>query len=300
MFPSHISKSPKRRRSTNAKSSQSLPPLRLQQSNTSIFNQNVQLNEHKTIDPIELNPGFNLISPSASISACTPITPGIDGTLKFLQTENIEYKEDNKETDTLTQHGYTKIAIICSNSLQGEVFLAENTEKTKNKRVAIKKVNKQLYSQFIAMEDDMSFVVEEDIVKEAAILNILTVMNRAPGDYIVKGIEFFEDVRNYYLVTEYCGKTNLLKFVTKAHTLIKNNKLDIKIYQKAVKYLFWQICVIFNWLHDSMQCCHLDLCMDNIMVRNCTFIENENGMYTINPKISIKIIDFGCSELFQN
>ena len=169
----------------------------------------------------------------------------------------------------------------------------------KRKRVAIKKVLKELYAESISMEDEMSFIVEEDILKESVILNILTVANKPPADYICKFIEFFEDDNAFYLVMEYCGDFNLLQWTQTAHKYIKQKKLSLKAYQKMVKYLFWQISVMMNWLHRDLNACHLDLCMENIVVRNGSFIKNEDGSISINPKISIKICDFGCAEIFN-
>ena len=145
----------------------------------------------------------------------------------------------------------------------------------------------------------MSFVVEEDILKESVILNILTIANQPPADYIAKFIEFFEDENAFYLVMEYCGDQNLLQFTENAHKYIKQKKLSLKEYQKMVKYLFWQICVMINWFHSAMHTCHLDLCMENIIIKNSKFIKNEDGTVSINPKICVKIVDFGCAEIFN-
>ena len=147
----------------------------------------------------------------------------------------------------------------------------------------------------------MSFIVEEDILKESLILNYLTVMNKPPADYIVNFIEFIEDESNFYLVTTYGGNQNLLQFVDKAHRYMQQNRLSLKEWQKTVKYLMWQICVIINWLHNDLNCCHLDLCMENLLVKKGEFImDDKDGSVHINPKLSIRLIDFGCSEIFKN
>ena len=50
-----------------------------------------------------------------------------------------------------------------------------------------------------------------------------------------------------------------------------------------------------------MHCCHLDLSTDNILVSNGEFIiDDNNGKVTINPKISVKVGDFGLSECFKS
>jgi len=306
----------------------SRPPLMIQQSNTMTLNQKIMGamddKEIKIEYPEKRRTRQNISSVSSIgdiVSVGSPISPK---SIMGMTTSSMDSDDDNEQMDdgedmfnllkrmaiikddeTLAKHGYKKIGTICEESLQGQVFEAAKNEinpktgKLKKKRVAIKKVIKELYAESISIEDDMSFVVEEDILKESVILNVLTIANRPPADYIAKFIEFFEDENAFYLVMEYCGNTNLLQFTERAHQYIKQKKLSLKEYQKMVKYLFWQISVMINWLHSSMNCCHLDLCMENIIVKNGNFIKNEDGTVSINPKICIKIADFGCAEIFN-
>eukprot|EP01084_Bolivina_argentea_P211070 359100_1 len=65
-----------------------------------------------------------------------------------------------------------------------------------------------------------------------------------------------------------------------------------------MKYLLWQIYVTVECLH-VMRCVHLDLCMENIMLQNASFIMQNNGELIINPKIGVKLVDFGVAELFD-
>lgn len=50
-----------------------------------------------------------------------------------------------------------------------------------------------------------------------------------------------------------------------------------------------------------MHCCHLDLSTDNIIISGTpTFITNDkNDKVNINPKISVKVGDFGLAEIFK-
>ena len=81
---------------------------------------------------------------------------------------------------------------------------------------------------------------------------------------------------------------------------IATNMFNALLHFQIVKFIFWQIIVIVHWLHDNMQCCHLDLNLSNIMLLHAEFIENkESGMFTVNPKIKIKLCDFGLSEVFE-
>merc|ERR1712228_281414 len=126
-------------------------------------------------------------------------------------------------------------------------------------------------------------------------------VNRPIYDYIVQFINFFESNDAFYLVMEKAGNINLAQFNEKAHALIADGRMEIKHWKKIVKFIFWQIIVIIHWLHHGMQCCHLDLNLSNIMLLNADFIENkENGMYTINPNIKIKLCDFGLAEMFES
>ena len=46
--------------------------------------------------------------------------------------------------------------------------------------------------------------------------------------------------------------------------------------------------------------CHLDVCLENIMLQNADFIAKQDGtgLFKVNNSISIKICDFGVAELF--
>mmetsp|Transcript_16730 Transcript_16730/g.26563 ORF Transcript_16730/g.26563 Transcript_16730/m.26563 type:complete len:640 (-) Transcript_16730:392-2311(-) len=213
------------------------------------------------------------------------------------------------------KHGYKKIRKVCD-TLQGELMEAEIVKHSKSfqkdqarrklcenaniQRVAIKKVDKCLFKQRIAKIDGMVYCVEEDVVKEALILHHLTVDNRATANYVVQFIELFESEENYYLVMEYIdGDCNLQQFTEIAHQYIAEGKLKLKAYQKIVKYIFWQLVAVLYWLHRDMKCCHLNLTLENVMLQNAQFIENEDGTVSVNPSISAKLVDFGRSELFK-
>merc|ERR1712228_425432 len=75
--------------------------------------------------------------------------------------------------------------------------------------------------------------------------------------------------------------------------------LKIKEWRKFTKYLFYQIVVAVQWMHNIMNCCHLDISLENITVQNGDFIMNVNGFYSINPEIMLKFIDFGLAEFFD-
>ena len=170
------------------------------------------------------------------------------------------------EESIFYNNGYQKISKICD-TLQGAMYKAIKLEKevlnvnynnkfqSKQSYVAIKQTNKSLFSEKIAIEDDdTTFCVSEDIIKEAMILKYLTVDNTPIGGYIVKYIDLFESDTDYFLVMEYIeSEMNLKQFVSKSREYIKNGKLSANQYHKIVKYLLWQLFVTIQWLH-SMHC----------------------------------------------
>ena len=134
------------------------------------------------------------------------------------------------------------------------------------------------------------------------LLHHITFDNKPMGGYCVEFVNFFESDTDYYLVLEYVGKYNLSQFTTKAHQYIKEGKLSSKDWKKIVRFLFWQIAVTINWFHQDLGICHLDLKLENIMVKNGNFIETKIGNSTrisIDCNVSIKICDFGVAEIFK-
>ena len=94
---------------------------------------------------------------------------------------------------------------IC-NTLQGECFKARiqkyHRNQPKNSFVAIKKVDRKLSGTKTVIQGDMTFIVEEDIIKEAVILKHLTVDNSPTGDYIVSSecIQYIQCIVEYLYI----------------------------------------------------------------------------------------------------
>eukprot|EP01084_Bolivina_argentea_P024836 46239_1 len=201
------------------------------------------------------------------------------------------------ETMILAQHGYIN-ARVERDTLQGQLLSAKSIKSGCN--VAIKRTKKRLHNKRISVQDGVNIVVEENITKEALVLRHLTVNNQSSNDYIVRFIEFFESEDAFYLIMEHAGNTNLTMFARKAHSLIAQNKMHHKDWKKIVKWLFWQLTTLIHWLHNDIHCCHLDLKLDNIMIVNGTFLENkEDGTYTVDSNVQIKVVDFGLAEIFK-
>lgn len=99
---------------------------------------------------------------------------------------------------------------------------------------------------------------------------------------------------------EHIDGINLKQFIQKAHQLINKKKLSLKNWGKIVKYVMWQLITTVRWLHDVFHCCHLDLCLENVMLQNADFIEQPDGTFKISDALSIKLGDFGVAELFPS
>eukprot|EP00485_Elphidium_margaritaceum_P001660 CAMPEP_0202691836 /NCGR_PEP_ID=MMETSP1385-20130828/6427_1 /ASSEMBLY_ACC=CAM_ASM_000861 /TAXON_ID=933848 /ORGANISM="Elphidium margaritaceum" /LENGTH=444 /DNA_ID=CAMNT_0049347291 /DNA_START=69 /DNA_END=1403 /DNA_ORIENTATION=+ len=234
-----------------------------------------------------------------TVSAITPVASTITPTPDFDDDPYLLTTPDITDKQTLNEHGYEKGSDMCS-QMQGQIFDCYREENGVRKRFAVKKVWKKLCESGIACEDGMNFIVESDIVKEAFILNLLTVKNELPADYIVRFVDLFEDDNATYLVTECGGDQTLKQFVDAAHEYRKNGTLGANEWRKTVKYVMWQLSVIVIWMHRDMHCCHLDLSMENIRVKNGTFIANKSAdAVTINPKLTVQIADLGSAEVFN-
>eukprot|EP01084_Bolivina_argentea_P151221 263968_1 len=208
-------------------------------------------------------------------------------------------ENDNiSDKNILYENGYDIQRTICDTP-QGTIYEAIIISDPNKSKVAIKKAHKILYSKGICIENNMNIITHENIMKEAAILHHLTVDNQPTADYIAKFINFFETQHSYFLVMEYCGDVTLKAFCDQAFTYVKQSKLNVKEYKRIMKYLFWQITVTTNWMNNDMHCCHLDMTLNNLIVQNGTFIEDNNGMITINQQIYLKVVDFGLSEIFK-
>merc|ERR1719361_627887 len=60
--------------------------------------------------------------------------------------------------------------------------------------------------------------------------------------------------------------------------------------------------VVTQWLHNDMGIAHLDISLENILIKHGTFVEMQDGdetVFTINSNVQIKICDFGLAEMFQ-
>ena len=120
---------------------------------------------------------------------------------------------------------------------------------------------------------------EDDIINEIEILKSVEHMN------IIKIFEFFSDEQNYYIITEYCEKGDLFDNLDKLEINEFLISVIIKQIFSAIKYLNFK-----NIFHG-------DLKLENILIDNSKKIHYNHSDLTY---ITIKLIDFGCSKIFQS
>jgi len=200
----------------------------------------------------------------------------------------------------LAEHGYRKVATMHATA-QGEVIKAQSI--MSGSTVIIKKTDKLLHQKGISFPDEygMSSIVDDDIIKQSDILRHLTVNNQPIGDGIVKYIDFFENESYYFLVLEYVENCMTLKdFISESHQYMLEKKLSVKDYQSKIKYIFWHLIRTMDWLHTDMQCCHLTIFAEHVLIGNVKFGVGSDGKMHINGDIKVKLYGFGCSEIFRN
>jgi len=266
-----------------------------------------------TCSPSTCSPSCSSTSPMSNLmdhspcSSCSSIGSSVSDDLPLLSV--LLGISQSEEDIAVSTNGY-KIDREIKRILQGTILKAHITSATDQNRtfgpvgsaVTIKRVEKAVYAAKTANDEDgFSYVIEQDIVKEAILLKHLTQHNRPTGDYIARFVDFFESDAFFYLVTEHVEGISLGQFVEDAFSLMTQGRLSRIDYQKTVKYLFWQMVTTMRWLHDVCHTCHLDLNPTNVMLRNATFEAEYEGSMRLKPSaaISIKLLDFGVAERFD-
>lgn len=198
--------------------------------------------------------------------------------------------------DTLRKYGYVEIRTIAK-SLQGIVIEAECMNKSVNKEnVIIKITDKQLHLNKISNKHGKALSVQEDIIKEKKLLMYLTANN--PPAALVKFLGFFEDTYNYFLVMEH-GGTDFFDWIVKCHKWIREGKISLKQWNLYIHDLMLQIVKFLKWLHCKMNVCHLDISLENMLIKNNKYKSDGNGGIRLSRKMQIKFCDFGLAEYFN-
>eukprot|EP01083_Nonionella_stella_P065516 171743_1 len=210
------------------------------------------------------------------------------------------------EQSAFEQNGYKKIRKLRTTQ-QGELLeVAVTNRKSANvsSKAVIKQVGKSLHLHQIGRShhnDGIAYCVPNNILKEALIVKYLTVVNRCPEGYIIEFLQFFHCDQNYYLALKHIedDAINLKQFVSRALGYIDSGQLEIKDYILMIKWIFWQLFVLFHWMHQVMRCCHLDLKLEHVMLKGAAFIIHpETNLVTVHRGVTIRLCDFGSAELF--
>ena len=202
---------------------------------------------------------FCVIQSSNSTTIDSNLLPMLDISVSLETPQNLHYISEmsqnisievNAEAKQLRNHNYEYVKKI-SDTLQGELFLAKDDDRF----VYVKKTNKKLHKQGISIQDDATFCVQLDTVKEAQILQQIADQKHFLGQHIQKYIDFFETESDYYLVLESIEKQMTLKqFMKKAWHYINTKRLKYKDYVCVIRLIFHQIFKTIDYLHSDMKC----------------------------------------------
>jgi len=159
-------------------------------------------------------------------------------------------------------------------------------------------INEERAMKIIKKSDKLNGMKENDIHNEIKILKSLDHPN------IIKIHEFFSDLINFYIITEYCQEGDLQTKLTRVNYLSEDVVMNIMV----------QILSTISYLH-AKGILHGDLKLDNILidssryackekVENYSCESNNSTFYKKYPNNSdqffdIKLIDFGCSKIFR-
>ena len=158
--------------------------------------------------------------------------------------------------------GMLYMAIRVNNSVNTPNSSTSNSNSTNeinsatNSRVTIKKICKRLANEKIMERDGITFCITQDVVKEAVIMQYLTLnRDRTISNYLAEFVDFFESETDYYLVTKHIDNgMKLSEFIAKSHAFIKSGRLQLNAWKKVAKFIMWQLSVTLGSLHSKYQC----------------------------------------------
>ena len=123
---------------------------------------------------------------------------------------------------------------------------------------------------------------KENKEDEANIENQINILKQLHHPNIVKIHGFYSNEKYYQIITEFCKKGELFKYIKKSFT------------EKQLAIIFYQILSGLAYLHDK-KVVHKNIKLKNIMV-----MEKEKDINTNETYFWIKIIDFHTAEIFHN
>ena len=169
-----------------------------------------------------------------------------------------------------------KIKSALSQTLQGQVLLCEQNRQ----KCVVKIASIKLHKNGITKISNKTMKVQENIVKEYAIMKFLQIKDPPKGH--VNALGFYKDSVYYVLAMEYAGK-DLFKYVYNHTKMVHDGLLSGKFWINHVKKLFKQMCEYIRWLHNN-NVCHLDISLENCLIKDDV----------------VHFIDFGLAEIFSN
>jgi len=203
--------------------------------------------------------------------------------------KNNKITQKKQYNNVFIKTGYRATHKIAS-TLQGSVYKAINSD---GKICALKRASITLSKLGLGFVNKTYYKVNEDIIREAEVLKYLTELNHQKGpNGLTKYLGFLSDDNNYYLLTEFGGKS-LLHHVIYYHRLINQGKIELKVWKEHVKILFKQMCIFIDWLHNIARLVHLDISLENMLIKGCQF---KDGKFIAHGQIFI--IDFGVSKSY--
>ncbi len=179
--------------------------------------------------------------------------------------------------------------------IQSHIFVGENQKKPSDYYHKISllgvggfgsvmKVRHTITGEYRAMkiikrEDSIGFN-EDSIFEEIKILKSLDHPN------IIKIYEFFQDQKNFYLITEYCDGGDLFTCLT------QDDDLNSFFTERIIRSIMRQVFSAVVYLH-SKNIMHGDLKLENILLDSQNLSSFTKGN---SANLEIKLIDFGCSK----
>jgi len=191
--------------------------------------------------------------------------------------------------DTLGFYGYKLINKI-STTLQGSLYTGLQFKT--NNIIAIKRCNKSLYNRGVAVVNNKTVPVYEDILKERDLM--IKLQSNNPPSGFINLIDFIQDNKNYFMIMKF-GGYSYWNWVAKSHTALRRGKILIKNWQIHCKILFKQMIIFLKWLHNKMLCCHLDISLENLLIKDTIVY---NGVFIEHG--CIQFCDWGISQFFNN
>lgn len=95
------------------------------------------------------------------------------------------------------------------------------------------------------------------------------------------------------------GGSDFFDWIVKCHKWIRAGKLSLKQWSLYIHDLMLQIVKFLKWMHSKMNVCHLDISLENMLIKNNKYKSDGNGGIRLSRKMQIKICDFGLAEYFN-